>query len=216
MQVKKSFSLLCVRVTLFTVFKCLNVVMVRLQTAARSEVRKHQKRNQRCPTPQVTPAALLTELLVASLSTFDVSSFLSSYLRWFSSINWHKLRMSQLDAPTVRLIRKASPKSKGCCCQRGFESSGSFVSLGIWPFCWIILMKLSIFPQKQSAFVCHSLKFHFLKRKKYTASFNKCIQSFRSSSRALATSTLIVSPSIRPRWKRSFLDGTGTSDLEPK
>ncbi|XP_029705812.1 cGMP-dependent protein kinase 2 [Takifugu rubripes] len=26
--------------------------------------------------------------------------------RWFSSINWHKLRMSQLDAPTVRLIRK--------------------------------------------------------------------------------------------------------------
>ncbi|XP_022050691.2 cGMP-dependent protein kinase 2 [Acanthochromis polyacanthus] len=26
--------------------------------------------------------------------------------RWFSSINWHKLRMCQLDAPTVRLIRK--------------------------------------------------------------------------------------------------------------
>ncbi|KAM7395412.1 hypothetical protein PAMA_006936 [Pampus argenteus] len=26
--------------------------------------------------------------------------------RWFSSMNWHKLRMSQLDAPTVRLIRK--------------------------------------------------------------------------------------------------------------
>ncbi|CAK6962310.1 cGMP-dependent protein kinase 1 [Scomber scombrus] len=26
--------------------------------------------------------------------------------RWFSSMNWHKLRMCQLDAPTVRLIRK--------------------------------------------------------------------------------------------------------------
>lgn len=26
--------------------------------------------------------------------------------RWFSSMNWHKLRMGQLDAPTVRLIRK--------------------------------------------------------------------------------------------------------------
>ncbi|XP_067272829.1 cGMP-dependent protein kinase 1 [Pseudorasbora parva] len=26
--------------------------------------------------------------------------------RWFNSINWHKLRMGQLEAPTVRLIRK--------------------------------------------------------------------------------------------------------------
>ncbi|XP_017278839.1 cGMP-dependent protein kinase 1 [Kryptolebias marmoratus] len=26
--------------------------------------------------------------------------------RWFSSMNWHKLRMGHLDAPTVRLIRK--------------------------------------------------------------------------------------------------------------
>ncbi|KAK2890181.1 hypothetical protein Q8A73_018481 [Channa argus] len=26
--------------------------------------------------------------------------------RWFSSMNWHKLRMGQLDAPTIRLIRK--------------------------------------------------------------------------------------------------------------
>ncbi|KAK2856252.1 hypothetical protein Q5P01_004987 [Channa striata] len=26
--------------------------------------------------------------------------------RWFSSMNWHKLRMGQLDAPTLRLIRK--------------------------------------------------------------------------------------------------------------
>ncbi|XP_013863007.1 cGMP-dependent protein kinase 1 [Austrofundulus limnaeus] len=26
--------------------------------------------------------------------------------RWFSNMNWHKLRMGQLDAPTVRLIRK--------------------------------------------------------------------------------------------------------------
>ncbi|XP_054603925.1 cGMP-dependent protein kinase 2 [Nothobranchius furzeri] len=26
--------------------------------------------------------------------------------RWFSSLNWHKLRMGQLDAPTVRLVRK--------------------------------------------------------------------------------------------------------------
>ncbi|KAK5608129.1 hypothetical protein CRENBAI_003840 [Crenichthys baileyi] len=26
--------------------------------------------------------------------------------RWYSSMNWHKLRMGQLDAPTVRLIRK--------------------------------------------------------------------------------------------------------------
>ncbi|XP_037541783.1 cGMP-dependent protein kinase 1 [Nematolebias whitei] len=26
--------------------------------------------------------------------------------RWFSSMNWHKLRMGQLDAPTVRLVRK--------------------------------------------------------------------------------------------------------------
>ncbi|XP_061610498.1 cGMP-dependent protein kinase 1 isoform X2 [Phyllopteryx taeniolatus] len=26
--------------------------------------------------------------------------------RWFSNMNWHKLRMAQLDAPTVRLIRK--------------------------------------------------------------------------------------------------------------
>lgn len=26
--------------------------------------------------------------------------------RWFSTINWHKLRMGQLDAPTLRLIRK--------------------------------------------------------------------------------------------------------------
>ncbi|XP_039981661.1 cGMP-dependent protein kinase 1 [Xiphias gladius] len=26
--------------------------------------------------------------------------------RWFSTMNWHKLRMGQLDAPTVRLIRK--------------------------------------------------------------------------------------------------------------
>uniref|UniRef100_A0AAY4B0A0 Protein kinase cGMP-dependent 3 n=2 Tax=Denticeps clupeoides TaxID=299321 RepID=A0AAY4B0A0_9TELE len=26
--------------------------------------------------------------------------------RWFSSINWHKLRMRQMDAPTVKLIRK--------------------------------------------------------------------------------------------------------------
>ncbi|XP_036406521.1 cGMP-dependent protein kinase 1 [Megalops cyprinoides] len=26
--------------------------------------------------------------------------------RWFSSINWHKLRVAQLEAPTVRLIRK--------------------------------------------------------------------------------------------------------------
>ncbi|GAA6234290.1 cGMP-dependent protein kinase 2-like [Lates japonicus] len=26
--------------------------------------------------------------------------------RWFSSMNWHKLRVGQLDAPTVRLIRK--------------------------------------------------------------------------------------------------------------
>lgn len=114
-------------VTLFTDSKCLNVVMVSfcLQTAARSEVRKHQKWNQRHPTPQVRPAALLAERLVASLSTFDASSFLSSHLRWFSSINWHKLRMSQLDAPTVRLIRKASPKSGSYCCERVFESSGS-------------------------------------------------------------------------------------------
>lgn len=42
------------------------------------------------------------------LSFNSVSPFSSSHLRWFSSINWHKLRMSQLDAPTVRLIRKAS------------------------------------------------------------------------------------------------------------
>lgn len=95
----------------------MNVVIVSfwLQTAARSEVRKHQKWDQRCPTPQVTLAALPTELLGASVSTFDVSSFLSSHLRWFSNINWHKLRMSQLDAPTVRLIRKARPKSQSCC-----------------------------------------------------------------------------------------------------
>ncbi|TNM94946.1 hypothetical protein fugu_017705 [Takifugu bimaculatus] len=33
-------------------------------------------------------------------------SIISKLCRWFSSINWHKLRMSQLDAPTVRLIRK--------------------------------------------------------------------------------------------------------------
>ncbi|XP_026197684.1 cGMP-dependent protein kinase 2 [Anabas testudineus] len=26
--------------------------------------------------------------------------------RWFSNINWHKLRMRQIDAPTIRLIRK--------------------------------------------------------------------------------------------------------------
>ncbi|XP_072217926.1 cGMP-dependent protein kinase 2 [Leuresthes tenuis] len=26
--------------------------------------------------------------------------------RWFSSMNWHKLRMCQLDAPTIRLVRK--------------------------------------------------------------------------------------------------------------
>ncbi|XP_034017523.1 cGMP-dependent protein kinase 1 [Thalassophryne amazonica] len=26
--------------------------------------------------------------------------------RWFSTMNWHKLRMGQLDAPTIRLIRK--------------------------------------------------------------------------------------------------------------
>ncbi|XP_032440390.1 cGMP-dependent protein kinase 2 [Xiphophorus hellerii] len=26
--------------------------------------------------------------------------------RWYSSMNWHKLRMGQLDAPTIRLIRK--------------------------------------------------------------------------------------------------------------
>ncbi|KAK2883760.1 hypothetical protein Q8A67_017397 [Cirrhinus molitorella] len=26
--------------------------------------------------------------------------------RWFNSINWHKLRMGQLEAPTIRLIRK--------------------------------------------------------------------------------------------------------------
>ncbi|XP_007552925.1 cGMP-dependent protein kinase 2 [Poecilia formosa] len=26
--------------------------------------------------------------------------------RWYSSMNWHKLRMAQLDAPTIRLIRK--------------------------------------------------------------------------------------------------------------
>ncbi|XP_077596111.1 cGMP-dependent protein kinase 1 isoform X4 [Stigmatopora nigra] len=26
--------------------------------------------------------------------------------RWFSNMNWHKLRMAQLDAPTIRLIRK--------------------------------------------------------------------------------------------------------------
>ncbi|XP_017580642.1 cGMP-dependent protein kinase 1 [Pygocentrus nattereri] len=26
--------------------------------------------------------------------------------RWFNSINWHKLRMGQIDAPTIRLIRK--------------------------------------------------------------------------------------------------------------
>ncbi|XP_061563156.1 cGMP-dependent protein kinase 2 [Cololabis saira] len=26
--------------------------------------------------------------------------------RWFGSMNWHKLRMGQLDAPTVRLVRK--------------------------------------------------------------------------------------------------------------
>ncbi|TKS76386.1 cGMP-dependent protein kinase 1 [Collichthys lucidus] len=31
--------------------------------------------------------------------------------RWFSSMNWHKLRVGQLNAPTVRLIRKASQKS---------------------------------------------------------------------------------------------------------
>lgn len=34
--------------------------------------------------------------------------------------------MSQLDAPTVRLIRKASPKSESYCCERVFESSGEF------------------------------------------------------------------------------------------
>lgn len=93
-------------------FHCFAVmVCFCLQTTVGPEVRKHQKWNQRCPTPQVTGAALLmTELSVASLSTFDVSSLSSSHPRWFSSINWHKLRMSQLDAPTVRLIRKASPK----------------------------------------------------------------------------------------------------------
>ncbi|XP_008396050.1 cGMP-dependent protein kinase 2 [Poecilia reticulata] len=26
--------------------------------------------------------------------------------RWYSSMNWHKLRMGQLDAPTIRLVRK--------------------------------------------------------------------------------------------------------------
>lgn len=128
----KSLSLSCVKATLFTVVKCLKVVMVSfgLQTAVRSEVRKHQKWNQRCATPQVTPAALPTELLVAPLSTFDVSSFLSSHLRWFSSINWHKLRMSQLDAPTIRLIRKASPKVAAA---RGFWNH--LEVLRIRPFC---------------------------------------------------------------------------------
>lgn len=31
--------------------------------------------------------------------------------RWFSSMNWHKLRVGQLEAPTARLIRKASQTS---------------------------------------------------------------------------------------------------------
>lgn len=38
---------------------------------------------------------------------FDQYSFSSFSFRWFSSINWHKLRVGQVDAPTVRLIRKA-------------------------------------------------------------------------------------------------------------
>uniref|UniRef100_A0AAQ4RXP8 Protein kinase domain-containing protein n=1 Tax=Gasterosteus aculeatus aculeatus TaxID=481459 RepID=A0AAQ4RXP8_GASAC len=33
-------------------------------------------------------------------------SIISKMCRWFSSMNWHKLRVGQLDAPTVRLIRK--------------------------------------------------------------------------------------------------------------
>lgn len=81
---------------------------------------------------------------------------------------------------------------------------------------WILLRKLSIFPQKQSAFVCHYESFISSTAKKHTANFNECIHVCRSSCRALATSTLIVSLSITPRWKRSSPDGTGTSDLEPK
>lgn len=41
---------------------------------------------------------------------FEQFSFSSLPIRWFSSMNWHKLRVGQLDAPTVRLIRKASQK----------------------------------------------------------------------------------------------------------
>lgn len=35
--------------------------------------------------------------------------------RWFSNMNWHKLRMGQLDAPTVSLIRKASQTTGRVC-----------------------------------------------------------------------------------------------------
>jgi hypothetical protein len=28
--------------------------------------------------------------------------------RWFSSMNWHKLRVGQVEAPTIRLIQKVS------------------------------------------------------------------------------------------------------------
>lgn len=75
-------------------------------------------------------------------------------------------------------------------------------------------MKLSIFPLKQSAFVWLPLTRNFLKRKQNHIA--NCHKSFGSSSRDLATSTSIVSPSITPRWRRNSLVGTETSDLEPK
>lgn len=82
------------------------------QTPTRSEVRKHQERNQRRPAAQVTAGAVYCVSAAQPRVTccpFDaLLHCLMSSLRWFSSMNWHKLRVGQLDAPTVRLIRKAS------------------------------------------------------------------------------------------------------------
>lgn len=95
-----------------------NCMSVCLQTTTGSEVRKHQKRNQRPAAAQVTGGRKCGAVAVSCASAaqpavtrcpFDAPLHcLMSSPRWFSSMNWHKLRVGQLDAPTVKLIRKAS------------------------------------------------------------------------------------------------------------
>lgn len=161
------------KVLLVTVFRCVKCVMVSvcLQTAARSEVGKHQKWNQRCPTPQVTPAALLTELLCC----FSQHIW-RLFLLIFSPQVVQQHQLAQAAHESARRPHRPTDTQGKSTFRKLLLREGFGI---IWRFCVAdpLTLLLNTFNEtfdispEAKCFCVSLLKFHFLKRQKTHSKF---------------------------------------------